>query len=80
MSKLSIVRELIGGSHVMGEDGLRDYHAARAVINATRRRDPFPAIREALKNHRVMVSYDGQGIVRIFRPDTGQKWFSGRKA
>lgn len=35
-SKIEQIRRLIDGQHCMGSDGLRDYHAARAVRDAKR--------------------------------------------
>lgn len=60
MSKLSEILEVIKGSHVMGENGLRDYHAARAARDANRcgtTDSRFEAMRKALKNHRVTVKH-----------------------
>jgi hypothetical protein len=78
MSKVGSLTDLIAGSHVMGENGLRDYHVAAAAIKALRLRafsERLNAIRVALKNHRVQVSYDDQGVIRVFRPDRGAELF-----
>jgi hypothetical protein len=61
MSKISDIREVIDGKHVMGtQDGLRDYHAAReAVMSSCRKKDPYmklAAIKTALKNYNVRVT------------------------
>ena len=63
MSKVGTLTAFIKGLHVMGDRyagaGLRDYYAAKAVIDAGRKRnldERFNAVRAALKNHRVTVT------------------------
>ena len=70
-SKISQLRALIDGQHCMGNDGLRDYHCAKAALNAARKRntiDRFNAIRLVLKNHNVIVSLTADGKARIHCP------------
>lgn len=70
MSKsiLGTILEYIDGTHCMGVNVLGDYHAARLARNALRRRDPLPAVRAALKNHGVLVSYHSTGNIRLHKP------------
>ena len=59
MSKIGTLTAFLEGMHVMGRDGLRDYHVARLVVNASRKRDlsdRLAAAKVALRNHRVTVS------------------------
>jgi hypothetical protein len=73
-SKVEQILAVIRNSHVMGEDGLRDYHAARAARDANRKgttQARFSAMKTALKNHRVTVSLDsGMGTIRIRNNET----------
>ena len=58
MSKIGTLAAFLDGMHVLGRDGLRDYHAARLTMNAGRKRDlesQCAAVKSALKNHRVTV-------------------------
>ncbi len=58
MSKVGKLTAFLEGLHVMGRNGLRDYHAAAAAVNANRKRDTLDklaAVKAALKNHRVTV-------------------------
>ena len=60
-SLVAQIQEVIGGQHVMGADGLTDYHAARKVRDCKRVRDRserVSAMKRALKNYRVTVSLD----------------------
>lgn len=80
-SKVHNILGVIEGSHVQGPDGLRDYHTARQVRDSMRKSnlaERFSSIRQALKNHRVTVSLDGEQI-RIHRPETGQEIKLGSK-
>jgi aminoglycoside N3'-acetyltransferase len=76
MSKLAKIRNLIDGTHVMGNDPLRDYHAASKVRDASRIRDVvrrFMTIKSTLHPYRVTVSWSAQGEdVTIRRNDTQQ--------
>lgn len=65
------IGNLIRGEHVMGEDGLRDYHRIQAVKSQMRIRDPFiryASIKDTLKNYRVMVNFTADDKTRIFSP------------
>ena len=58
-SLVAQIQEVIGGQHVMGADGLQDYHASRKVRDCKRIRDRserIAAMKRALKNYRVTVS------------------------
>lgn len=62
--------------HIKGSgpgDGLSDYHAAKAAMNARRIKnlgERLRAVKSALGNHNVVVAPDGDGI-RIHRPGKG---------
>ena len=74
------ITELIQGAHVLAETPLTAYHAAQEVKSALRKRDDalrFMAVRGALKNWRVMVSWPPGGRIRIWRPDTRGELFLG---
>lgn len=73
MSKVGTLTAFLKGMHVMGDcaagAGLRDYHAAKAVVSAGRKRDvldQFNTVRILLKNYRVTV-HMWQGIVSVAR-------------
>lgn len=73
MSKVGTLTAFLKGMHVMGDRdagaGLRDYHAAKAVITAGRKRDildQFNAVRSLLKNYQVRV-HIWQGVVSVTR-------------
>jgi hypothetical protein len=73
MSKVGTLTAFLKGQHVMGDAapgaGLRDYHAAKACVNAGRKRDlqdRFNAVRAKLKNYRVTVAI-WQGDVSVRR-------------
>lgn len=56
MSKIGKICDLLkAAGHVMGSDGLADYHVARAVRDGLRSHDHFNRARRALKNYRVRV-------------------------
>lgn len=64
-SMVGDIRRLIDGAHVMGPDGLRDYHAAAAAVNACRKHDfsaRLAGVRKALKNYNVQVFARDNGI------------------
>ena len=77
-SKIEQILGVIRDSHVMGVDGLRDYHAARAARDANRcvtTQARFSAMRRALKDHRVQVTLDtGLGVIRIRNAETGKEY------
>lgn len=79
-SKVSMLSKLLDGTHVMEPaNGLKSYHAAREVINASRMRDAYlrnSKVKSLLKNFRVMVSMQGDAT-RIYRPDTKQELIIG---
>ena len=82
MTKTSGLMKILEGAHVLGDDGLRDYHVAQRVKNANRKRKDllgsrFLAVRQELKNYRVMVSLTDDDV-RIYRPDTRQEYFLSR--
>lgn len=59
-SKVEQILSTIRNTHVMGTDGLRDYHCARLARDANRcgtTDSRFDAMRKALKNHRVTVAH-----------------------
>lgn len=62
---------VIAGQHVMGVDGLRDYHAVQAVkaVKAAKRIKSdvarYMAIQKSLKNWRVLVSFTVDERIRI---------------
>jgi hypothetical protein len=67
---------IIRGTHVVSEDGLRDYHRIQAVKDAMRKRDRFErfvGIKTELKNYRVMVNFTADDKARIFNPETNQE-------
>lgn len=82
MSKVEQILKVIEGSHVMGSNGLRDYHAARLARDANRcgtTESRFIAMRKALKNHRVTVKLvynDGAqtGDIQILNFETGKSF------
>lgn len=79
MSRTAELLKLLDGSHVMDEDGLRNYHVAKRVVNANRKPKALlgsrlTAVRQELKNYRVMVSIRDNDI-RVYRPDTNQEWY-----
>ena len=58
MSKIGTLTAFLKGMHVMGDNGLRDYHAAKLAVNAGRKRGieaQCAAVKIALNNHRVTV-------------------------
>jgi hypothetical protein len=58
VSKIAEIRNFIDGAHVLGKDGLRDYHTAERVRNALRIRssnERFEKIKSALHAYRVTV-------------------------
>ena len=59
-SLVAQIAEVLDGAHVLGKDGLRDYHKARAVRDLKRRKgiDRLAATRAELKNYRVQVNED----------------------
>jgi len=74
ISKIEQICELLRGQHVMGDqDGLREYHAAKRVRDANRKRDNFDrfqAMKRALKNYHVRCELDcGMGVVRLVNAD-----------
>ena len=73
MSQIGKLTAFVTGLHVMGKDGLRDYHAAKAALDANRRRDmgdKVAGIKHALKNHRVTVGV-WCGAVTVRRTTNG---------
>ena len=80
-SKIEQIRSLIDGTHVMGDlNGLREYHAARAVRDANRcgtTDSRFAAMRKALKNYRVSVTREpGSSTIRIRNHATGAEYLA----
>lgn len=76
-SKIEQILEVIRGSHVMGDPPLADYHAAKAVRDANRcgtTEGRFKAMRRALKNHRVTITNDGLGVIRIRNNETRKEY------
>lgn len=68
---ISGIRKFIDGAHVLGEDGLRDYHAAAAVRDARRIKSEvkrFTTIKSILHPYRITVSPEGP-YVRLRRND-----------
>lgn len=66
------IRKFIDAAHVLGEDGLRDYHAAAAVRDARRIKSEvkrFATIKHILHPYRITVSPEGP-YVRLRRNDT----------
>ena len=62
---------ILRGEHVMGEDGLRDYHKIQAVKNAMRVRDRFVRfnhIKAVLHPYHVTVSLLEDERVRVWAP------------
>jgi hypothetical protein len=75
--KLRNILNLIQGTHCLGEDGLRDYHAAKEVRDAARCKfivTRFARISEALRPYNVMVSRT-DNRVRIFKPTTQEEMY-----
>jgi hypothetical protein len=73
VTKVSQLLKVIEGAHVLGTDGLRDYHTAKRVINSNRialAGKRFATIRAELKNHHVIVSLNDDYTIRVYRPDT----------
>ena len=67
------IGNIIRDTHVMGADGLREYHAIQAVKSDMRIRDRFirfASIKATLKNYRVMVNFTGDNKARIFNTET----------
>ncbi len=65
------IRKVIDGEHVMGEDGLRDYHKVETVKSDLRIRDRrirFLSVKSVLAPYRVMVSLTADEKVRIYSP------------
>ena len=65
------IRKFIDGAHVLGEDGLRDYHAAASIRDARRIKAAekrFTAIKTILHPYRVTVSPEGP-YIRMRRND-----------
>jgi PHP family Zn ribbon phosphoesterase len=84
-SKIEQILRVIRDAHVMGSNGLRDYHAARLARDANRcgtSESRFDAMRKALKNHRVTVKhifcFDGSrsGRIEIRNPETGASFIA----
>lgn len=62
---------IIRGEHVLGDDGLRDYHKIQAVKSDMRIRDRFvrmASIKATLNPYRVMVSLTADEKVRVYAP------------
>ncbi len=58
MSKIGEICAILeAGGHVMGNEPLRSYHAARAIRDGLRAHDFFSRARQAAKNYRVRVEY-----------------------
>jgi hypothetical protein len=76
-SRIGDISKFLQGSHVMGPgpgNDLESYHAAKAVVNASRKKDPsqrIHAVKQALRNHHVQVGVSADKI-KIHRPDTRQ--------
>lgn len=69
MSKVGTLTAFLKGMYVMEENGLRDYHAAKAVLSAGRKRDKTDqmiAVKTILKNYRVTVC-EWQGDISVRR-------------
>jgi hypothetical protein len=69
------IGSVIDGHHVMGQDGLGDYHTVQRVKKAMRKHQPsmrYVAIKQALKNYRVIVTQTPEPVrkVRVFCPAT----------
>jgi hypothetical protein len=65
------IGNVIRGEHVMGDDGLRDYHRIQAVKSDMRIRDRFirfASIKATLNPYRVMVSFTADEKVRVYAP------------
>ncbi len=79
-SKISQLTAILKGtSYLESNDGLAAYHAAQAVLNATRMKDPtkrFATVRQALARFRVGVSLQ-YPVTRIYRADTNTAWLVG---
>ena len=65
-SKLAEICAVLDGAHVLGVNGLRDYHAARKVRDAMRCKPPvrLGRVKTILHPYRVTVaaSWDGEGV------------------
>jgi hypothetical protein len=81
-SMISQVDKILQGAHVMSDNPLTAYFAAKACVNANRKvgvERRFNTMRMATKNFRVMLSIvdNGRGIrdaIRLYRPDTQQEF------
>lgn len=65
-SKTETLTQLLRGKAYIGDNGLQDYHAAKAVLAAMRRRDPvnrLSGVREALRQYRVSAWLESGNIV-----------------
>jgi hypothetical protein len=73
-SLVAQIAEVIDGAHVLGKDGLRDYHKARTVRDLKRRKgiDRLAATRTELKSYRVQVNEDWEpGSICVHNPAKG---------
>jgi uncharacterized protein len=71
-NKTEVIKAVLEGAHVMGSNGLQDYHTAQAIKAACRKQDSvikFMTIRTAIKNYNLMVSLQGD-CTRIWNPST----------
>jgi hypothetical protein len=73
MSKIGALTAFLEGSHKLGNtDGLREYHAARLVMAAKRKRklmEQVNAISDAIRPYRVWARCNGETVV-LQRHDT----------
>ena len=77
VSKVEQITRLLKGSSYIACDGLSDYHAARLVRDANRcgaTSARLSAMKRALARHRVTVTNDGLGVLRIRNNETGAEY------
>jgi hypothetical protein len=71
-TKLGQILSTLEGTHISGENGLRDYHVASSVRYAGRIKDTaerFRKVYELLTEYSVRVAWSGAGDVMVLRND-----------
>jgi hypothetical protein len=76
MTKLGQILSTLDGTHISGENGLRDYRIAELVRNAGRIKDVavrFRKVYDLLAEYSVRVAWSGAGDVMVLRNDGTRK-------